>query len=68
MLRGDHGQDPDDPKMHGIFVAAGPSFVAGLRVGRLPAVDVYNLLAAVLEVEPAPNDGDPAAIAGFLAD
>ncbi|MCZ6507954.1 MAG: ectonucleotide pyrophosphatase/phosphodiesterase [Acidobacteria bacterium] len=59
MLKGDHGQDPSDPDLHGLFVASGPSFNEGMTIERFESVEIYNLLAAVLELEPAPNDGDP---------
>lgn len=63
---GDHGQDPSHPDIHGIFVAAGPAFESGATVGRIPGVDIYNILAAVLGIEPAANDGDPARATGIL--
>jgi len=59
MLKGDHGQDPAARSLHGLFVAAGPSFRSGLVLERFENVQIYNLLAAVLGLEPAPNDGDP---------
>lgn len=59
MLKGDHGQDPLDERMHGIFVASGPSFKQGLTIERFESVEIYNLLAATLRLEPSPNDGDP---------
>ena len=31
-----------------------------------PGVDIYNILAAVLGIEPAANDGDPARATGIL--
>ncbi len=68
MLRGDHGQDPQDERMHGLFIAAGPAFHRGLRIGRIENVQLYNLMAAVLDLEPAPNDGDPEALRHLLAD
>ncbi len=58
-LKGDHGQDPADPRMHGLFVASGPAFRAELEIGRFESVEIYNLMAAVLGLEPAPNDGRP---------
>ncbi len=66
-LRGDHGQAPEDPRMHGLLVAAGPSFRPGQVIGRVESVELYNLMAAVLGVEPAPNDGDPARLRHLLA-
>lgn len=55
---GDHGYDPALPSMHGIFIAAGPAFRAGVELPAVENVHVYNLLCAVLGVQPAPNDGD----------
>lgn len=59
MIKGDHGQDPADPRMHGIFVASGPAFRAGVVIDRFASVEVYNVLARTLGLTPAPNDGTP---------
>ena len=67
-LRGDHGQDPSDPRMHGILVAAGPRFRRGVKTGRVESVELYNLMARILEIEPAPNDGLPSALTHLLVD
>lgn len=66
LIPGNHGQDPLHPDMHGIFHAAGPDLVAGVTLPALEQVDLYNLMAALLAIEPAPNDGDPARIRGLL--
>lgn len=66
-LKGAHGFDNEHREMWGVFLAHGPSFRSGARVERLFAVDVYQLVAAALEIEPAPNDGDPAVLARVLA-
>lgn len=55
--RGMHGWDPEHPDMQGIFVAHGPAFAAGSRTDRVEAIDLYELMAALLELRPAPNDG-----------
>jgi predicted AlkP superfamily pyrophosphatase or phosphodiesterase len=59
FTKGDHGQDPRDPILHGIFVANGPAFRSGLTVERFDLVEIYNLMTSVLELEPIPNDGEP---------
>jgi len=59
MIKGDHGQDPADPRMHGIFVAAGPAFRSGLVIDRFASIEIYNVLARTLGLTPAPNDGTP---------
>ncbi len=51
----------------GLFVAAGPSFRRGLSIGRFECVEIYNLMAEVLGLEPAPNDGDPETILHILS-
>ena len=57
---GNHGYDPKYASMRGIFVAAGPAFKQGVTVRAFENVHVYNAIARVLGVTPAPNDGDPA--------
>ncbi len=63
---GAHGYDHRLPSMGALFVARGPAFVEGLRVGPFANLHVYNLMAAVLGVTPAPNDGDPDAVLPLL--
>ncbi len=60
--RGSHGFDPALPAMRAIFIADGPSFADGAVLPAIDNVDVYPLLTRLLGVEPAPNDGDPAAL------
>lgn len=60
--RGSHGFDPALPSMRAIFIADGPSFADGKVVPAIDNVDVYPLLARLLGIEPAPNDGDPEAL------
>ena len=65
--RGNHGWDPVDPAMHGIFIAAGPQIE---RAGTIPAfenVHVYPFLAALLRLQAAPSgDGDAKVLAPYL--
>ncbi|MGI8561225.1 MAG: alkaline phosphatase family protein, partial [Luteimonas sp.] len=58
--RGSHGYDPQSPSMRALFVAHGPSFRRGVRIAPFDNVDVYPLLAHLVGVPPAPNDGDAA--------
>lgn len=57
--RGSHGWDPETENMGALFVAAGPAFAVGRRLGAVDNVDVYPLLCALLGLTPAPNDGSP---------
>jgi predicted AlkP superfamily pyrophosphatase or phosphodiesterase len=57
---GVHGYDPSNAiSMRGIFVATGPAFKTGVAVPPFENVHIYDALAEVLGVTPAPNDGDP---------
>ena len=64
---GEHGYDNDDPAMAALFVARGPAFKRGLVVPEFDNVDIYPLLARILGVKPAPNDGDFEAVRPMLA-
>jgi predicted AlkP superfamily pyrophosphatase or phosphodiesterase len=66
FIRGDHGQDPKHLSMHGIFYARGPALKKGILVDRIENVHLYNLLASLLAIKAAPNDGNPAVIEPFL--
>jgi predicted AlkP superfamily pyrophosphatase or phosphodiesterase len=57
--KGDHGYDPDDPDMTGLFLVNGPGFRAGARVPAIfDNVDLYPMLARLIGVPARPNDGD----------
>ncbi|MDP1859425.1 MAG: ectonucleotide pyrophosphatase/phosphodiesterase [Gemmatimonadaceae bacterium] len=56
---GAHGFDNLLPSMGALFVAAGPDFRAGVVVPPFQNIHVYSLLAGLLGVTPAPNDGSP---------
>ncbi|PTT58668.1 ectonucleotide pyrophosphatase/phosphodiesterase [Stenotrophomonas sp. HMWF003] len=57
--RGSHGYDNALPSMRAVFIARGPSFKQGQTIEGFDNVDVYPLLARLLGVPAAPNDGDP---------
>jgi predicted AlkP superfamily pyrophosphatase or phosphodiesterase/broad specificity phosphatase PhoE len=65
---GAHGYDPAERDMQGIFIASGPSFRQGVTTPPLDNVDVYPLLARLLGIPAAANDGDPAKTATMLAE
>ncbi|MDR0182787.1 ectonucleotide pyrophosphatase/phosphodiesterase [Lysobacter arvi] len=66
--RGSHGFDPALPSMRALFVARGPSFIAGTQLPAFDNVDVYPLLAHLLRVTPAPNNGTLDALRPALRD
>ena len=63
---GEHGYDNAAPAMRALFVAHGPAFRDGAVVAPFPNVDVYPLMAHLLGLPPAPNDGDYHAVEDML--
>lgn len=57
FLKGQHGYDNNLRSMQGIFIAHGPAFKAGTKLPALSNLDVYELMAYLLHLRPAPNDG-----------
>ena len=66
--RGSHGFDPTLPSMRALFVARGPAFRRGVVVPAFDNVDVYPLLARLIGIPAAPNDGDIAPLLPALRD
>jgi predicted AlkP superfamily pyrophosphatase or phosphodiesterase len=64
---GDHGYDNTAPEMRATFIANGPAFRHGVTLPTFDNVDVYPLLAKLVGVQPQPNDGNLADVAGALA-
>jgi hypothetical protein len=52
--------------MFAIFYAAGPSFRKDFKFKELNNIDIYNLICRILDIKPAPNDGNPAHIKRIL--
>jgi len=52
--------------MLGVLYGMGPDFKQNYNAGLLYNVDIYNLLAKLLEIKPAPNDGQPVRIMQVL--
>jgi predicted AlkP superfamily pyrophosphatase or phosphodiesterase len=67
LLKGMHGYPPDVPAMHAIFLARGPAFRRGAVVAPFQNIHIYNLLARILGLRPAPNDGTPDSVRSLLA-
>jgi len=63
---GSHGYDPRLPSMHAIFIAAGPAFKEGKIVEPFENIQVYNVMASILKLKPAPNNGDLSIVKGML--
>jgi predicted AlkP superfamily pyrophosphatase or phosphodiesterase len=57
VSKGTHGYDNTHPSMQALFVAHGPAFQQGLVIDSFENVHLYALLCKLLNIEPAPNDG-----------
>ena len=68
LTRGAHGYPPETPSMQAIFLARGPSFRKGAVVPPFQNIHVYALVAHLLGVTPAPNDGSLDSVRSVLVD
>ena len=64
--RGGHGFDHELESMRALFVAHGPAFKRARMVEPFANVDVYNVMAKILKLKPARNDGNPATVKAVL--
>ena len=51
LKKGDHGWDPANRAMHGIFLAAGPGLPEAMTIGEVSAVEIYPLLLRLLQID-----------------
>jgi predicted AlkP superfamily pyrophosphatase or phosphodiesterase len=56
---GAHGYDNADSDMFSIFYAAGPAFKKSYRFHELNNTDIYGMICRIMNLRPAPNDGNP---------
>jgi predicted AlkP superfamily pyrophosphatase or phosphodiesterase len=66
QLGGAHGYDTNAKSMQGLLIIAGPQFRAGLVVPPIQNIHLYEMMARVLGLTPAANDGTRTATAGFF--
>ncbi len=66
IIAGTHGYDHTTPEMATIFYASGPDIKQGETVPAFSVLDLYGLMAKILKIEPAPNDGDINSVMGVL--
>ena len=65
--KGGHGYDNQLPSMRAIFIAHGPGFKKGKVVAPFENIEVYNIMAKILGLKPAANDGNYRAAKAVLA-
>lgn len=65
--RGGHGYDNRLRSMRAIFIAHGSSFKKGKVVDSFENIQIYNIMARILGLKPAANDGNYEAAKAVLA-
>jgi predicted AlkP superfamily pyrophosphatase or phosphodiesterase len=65
-LRGAHGYDNELESMRAMFIAHGAAFKKGAVVEPFENIQIYNLMAKILGLIPAKNDGDLERVKGFI--
>ena len=65
-LAATHGYDNFAPEMEAIFYAAGPSFKQHAEIPVMANVNLYLIIARLLNLEPAPNDGDDVVVSALM--
>jgi predicted AlkP superfamily pyrophosphatase or phosphodiesterase len=65
---GEHGYPPERESMRAIFLADGPAFRGGVVVEPFQNIHIYALLAHLLGLTPAPNDGRLDSVRVMLAE
>ncbi|WP_444820492.1 alkaline phosphatase family protein [Thermophagus sp. OGC60D27] len=63
---GTHGYSPYFSDMHAIFYAIGPSFKQNYMHPSFANIEIYNLICALLNLEPGPNDGELSHISAMI--
>ncbi len=66
QVRGGHGYDNQAADMQGLFIAHGPAFRQPHAIDNISMVDLYNVMAAILGITPADNDGNPEVVSQLL--
>jgi len=64
--KGMHGYDRFEKDMGASFIAAGPNFKKGVSAEPFENVEVYGIIAKILDLEPAKTDGNIANVEYFL--
>ena len=65
---GNHGFDDQLTSMGATFIASGPVFKAGVTVDPFRNIHIYELMAEILDLLPAPNDGSLDSVKVVLRD
>jgi len=63
---GTHGYDNEAASMRATFIAHGPAFKDGVTIEPFLNIEIYNVMAEILGITPAENDGTAGSLASIL--
>jgi hypothetical protein len=63
---GTHGFDPKYQNMWGIFYAKGPDIQKGKKIPAFENIHLYELMCQLLDITPAPNDGNLTVLSSII--
>ncbi len=63
---GTHGFDNKEQEMYGLFIASGPGFKENYQARSFENIHIYSLMAHLMGIEPAQNDGNIDSVSVFL--
>jgi len=63
---GTHGYDNELTSMRATFIAHGAAFQNGVTVDPFVSVEIYNLMAGIMGIDPSPNDGTAGSLDAIL--
>ena len=63
---GTHGYDARAKSMQGLFIATGPRLRSGVVIKPFENIHLYNLMCAVIGIQPSQNDGNFAVVKDML--
>jgi predicted AlkP superfamily pyrophosphatase or phosphodiesterase len=66
-FKGGHGYDNGLTSMRALFIAHGSAFKKGVVIEPFENVQVYNVMARILGLKPAPNNGNDSVVKAALA-
>ncbi len=64
---GAHGYDNEVLSMRATFVAHGSAFKKDVKVAPFQNIELYNMMASIIGVTPAPNDGTEGSLSSILS-
>lgn len=63
---GTHGYDNSALSMRALFIGHGPAFKDSVQVAPFENIELYNVMAGIMGIEPSENDGTPGSLDAIL--